>query len=107
MIWGSYKATAQKDAMRKVVDWDRIKDTVKNVQEGGVSEEDKWYDGLQGNLPYDKLKSLHVQYLRSSRQGKWAKRWWDDEVSAQCKTVQRVGREGVGPGERERGRERE
>ena len=46
MIWGSYKAIAQKDAIRKVVDWYRPKDTVKRIQEGGVSEEDKWYDRL-------------------------------------------------------------
>ena len=57
---------------------------------------------MQGDSLYDKLKSFHTQHLKTSRQGKWAKRWWDDEVSAQCKAVQKAGRGGVGPGVRER-----
>ena len=39
----------QKDAVRKVVDWDKLKEVVKGVQEGGVNEEDKWYNDLLGN----------------------------------------------------------
>ena len=72
--------------------------------------EDKWYDNLPGDSAYGKLKSLRTQCLKNSRQGKWAKRWWDDEVSAQCKAVRKTGRCGVGPGargsekEKERGR---
>ena len=106
MIWGTQKAVVQKDAIRKVVDWDRLKDTVKGVQEGGVKEEDKWYDELLGDSPYNKLKSLHAEHLKTSRQGKWAKRWWDDEVGAQYKAVRKAGRGGVGPGDREKEKER-
>ena len=82
MIWGAYKAVEQKDVMRKVVDWDSLRDMVKGVQDGEISEENKWFDELRGDSPYDKLRSLHAQHLKTSRQGKWAKRWWDDKVSA-------------------------
>lgn len=44
--------------------------------------------------------------MKVSRQGKWAKRWWDDEIAAQCKAVRKAGRDGVGPGERENEGER-
>ena len=106
MIWGTHKGVVQRDAVWKVVDWDKLKDTVKGVQEGGVEEEDGWYNKLPGDSPYDKLQSLQAQHLKTSHQGKWAKRWWDDEVSAHCKAVQKAGRGGVGPGERERENER-
>ena len=55
MIWGTYKGVVQRDAVQKVVDWDKLKDTVKGVQEGGVEEEDGWYNKLPGDSPYDKL----------------------------------------------------
>ena len=75
LIWGTLKVEVQKDAVRKVVDWDRLKELVKSIQEGQVEEEDRWYDELLGDSPYDKMKSLFAQLLKTSRQGKWAKRW--------------------------------
>ena len=66
MIWGTYKMVVQKDTVRKVVDWDRLKDTVEGVQEGGVKGEDRWYDELPGDSPYDKIKSLYTQHLKTS-----------------------------------------
>lgn len=46
---------------------------------------------------YDKLKDQQLQRLKDSRQGKWAKWWWDDEVFMQYKVVGITGRGGVGP----------
>ena len=79
-----------------------MRDIIKEVREGGVSEEDEWFDELPRLTPYDKLKHLYTRHLKTSRQGKWAKRWWDDEVSTQCKVVWKAGRGGKGPGEREK-----
>ena len=31
LIWGTHKEVRQGDAVRKVVDWDKLKDTIKEV----------------------------------------------------------------------------
>ena len=61
-----------RDAVRKVVDWEKLKGITKGLEEGGVKEEDKWYEELRGESNYDKLMDLRAQCLKDSRQGK---RW--------------------------------
>ena len=36
LIWGTHKTVVQREAVRKVVDWDKLQDTVKEVKEGGL-----------------------------------------------------------------------
>ena len=55
LIWGTHNEVVKRDAMWKVVDWDKLRDTVKGVQEGGVEEEDGWYAKLLGDSPYNML----------------------------------------------------
>lgn len=42
----------RKDVVRRVVDWEKLKDTVKGVKEGDIREEEKWHAELPGNSPY-------------------------------------------------------
>ena len=69
-LYGGHIAKMQKDAVREVVDWERLKETVKGMQEGDVREKNRWYGELRSDSPYAKMKGLHVQQLKTSRQGK-------------------------------------
>ena len=54
---------SRREAVRKVVDWDRLREVVKGIKEGELSEEERWYDELPGISTYEKLKSLRLQNL--------------------------------------------
>lgn len=48
LIWGTYRESIQRDAVRKIVDW------------GDAGLEDERYNSLQGDTAYDKLKALRM-----------------------------------------------
>ena len=72
LIWETYKVRVQRDAVRRIVDWDKLMGIAKELEEGEAGEEGRWYEGLLGESNYDKLIGLRAQCLKDSRH----KHWW-------------------------------
>jgi len=58
-----------------------------------MAEEDEekgdfhWYDQLEGNTPYEKLKLLRQACSSTMSITEKSKRWWDEELSDQLKNT--------------------
>src|SRR6266576_661072 len=78
---------------KEVVDWDKVDETVGK----GKKEEEKnnsWYWELKGETEYDKLVEFRQNHLKKIKLSSKSKRWWDDELTKQLKTVRRAKRGG-------------
>ena len=51
------------------------------------TQDEKWYHGLDGDYAYWKLRDLRNRYLKSITIGHRSKRWWDEDLTAQVKSV--------------------
>jgi len=51
------------------------------AEEGEEKGDFHWYDQLEGNTPYEKLKLLRQGSYSTMRITEKFKRWWDEELS--------------------------
>ena len=100
VIYGNWEIDiARKVKERTAVDWKKLDKIVDDLKEKDLEEEEeKWYRGLRGSSPNEKLKSLKNLCDKKIKVCKRSKRWWDEELSDQLKKRRRMrkGREGEG-----------
>jgi len=66
-------------AEREKLDWDRLARELAGVEEDHESRDNGWYHALEGNTPYEKLKTLRAKLLTTMEITERSKWWWDRE----------------------------
>jgi len=80
---------------REKIDWDILGGELKMVEEDEEMRDFHWYDKLEGNTPYEKLKLLRQAGCSTMRITEKSKRCWDEDLSEQLK-ITRDARRGKG-----------
>jgi len=83
------------EVVREKIDWDILGGELEMAEEDEEKGDFHWYDELEGNSPYKKLKLLRQPCCSTMRITEKSKRWWDEELSEQLK-ITRDARRGKG-----------
>ena len=60
-----------------------------------ATQGEEWYHGLNSDDTYGKLRDLRTRFLKYITIGPRSKRWWDEELTIQAKSVRRARRGGI------------
>jgi len=83
------------EVLQEKIDWDILGGELHMAEEDEEKGDFHWYDQLEGNTPYEKLKLLRQACSSTMRITEKSKRWWDEELSDQLK-ITRDARRGKG-----------
>ena len=73
------------EVLQEKIDWDILGGELHMAEEDEQKGDFHWYDQLEGNTPYKKLKLLRQACSSTMRITEKSKRWWDKELSDQLK----------------------
>jgi len=83
------------EVVREKIDWDILRGELNMMEEDKEKGDFHWYDQLEGNTLYEKLKLLRQACCSTMRITEKSKRWWDEDLSEQPK-ITRDARRGKG-----------
>jgi len=69
--------------VREKIDWDILGVELEMAEEEEKKGDFHWYEELEGNTPYEKLKLLRLACCSTMRITEKSKRWWDEELLEQ------------------------
>jgi len=73
------------EVVREKIDWDILSGELNIVEEDEEKGDFHWYNELEGDTPYKKLKLLRQACCSTMRITEKSKRWWDEELSEQLR----------------------
>ena len=91
---------------REIIDIKAIGLIFDSMSKVSESEQEEWYEGLEGDSAYNKLMGLVASCRRLFRHHERSKRWWDLELADQLKRVRKAARGGIGAGARSHNQDR-
>ena len=71
--------------VKEKIDWDILGVELEMAEEDEEKEDFHWYDQLEGDTTYKKLKLLRRACCSTMWITEKSKRWWDEEISKQLK----------------------
>jgi len=83
------------EVIRERIDWDILGVELEMAEEDEKKGDFHWYEELEGNTPYEKLRLLRQACCSTMRITEKSKRWWDEELSEHLK-ITRDARRGKG-----------
>jgi len=81
--------------VREKIDWDILSGELNRMEEDEEKGDFHWYNELEGDTPYEKLKLLRQACCSTIRNTEKSKRWWDEELTEKFK-ITRDARRGKG-----------
>jgi len=83
------------EVVREKIDWHILGGELNMAEEDEEKGDFHWYDELEGDTPYKKLKLLRQACCSTMRITEKSKKWWDEELTEQLK-ITRDTRRGKG-----------
>jgi len=83
------------EVLREKIDWAILGVKLEMTEEDEKNGDFSWYDELEGETPYEKIKLLRQACCTTMRITERSKKWWDKELSEQLK-ITRNARRGKG-----------
>jgi len=83
------------EVVKEKIDWDTLRGELEMAEEDRKKGDFHWYDKLEGNILYEKLKLFRQACCSTIQITEKSKRWWDQELSEQLK-ITRDARRGKG-----------
>ena len=84
--------------MKQVINWEILAWAIEEAEEEHEEGNDSWYDKLEGDTAYNKLKFWRSGCLKTMEVTERSEKWWDQELTEQLKTTRRARREKIGYG---------